>query len=168
MQDYPSKEDPLTYYNKGCGENGSVFCHANTWAVIAECMLKRRDYAWKYYRQLLPMVAQKNAGEKRYQAEPYVYASNIFGPESNKFGLANVSWLTGTADWMYLAATQYLLGIRPVWDGLLIDPCLPADWPEITVDRMFRGCRYHIVIRNMEKTVFLPHVEGRKEYFAEI
>lgn len=168
MQDYPSKEDPLTYYNKGCGENGSVFCHANTWAVIAECMLKRRDYAWKYYRQLLPMVAQKNAGEKRYQAEPYVYASNIFGPESNKFGLANVSWLTGTAAWMYLAATQYLLGIRPVWDGLLIDPCLPADWPEITVDRMFRGCRYHIVIRNMEKTVFLPHVEGRKEYFAEI
>ena len=72
------------------------------------------------------------------------------------------------AAWMYLAATQYLLGIRPVWDGLLIDPCLPADWPEITVDRMFRGCRYHIVIRNMEKTVFLPHVEGRKEYFAEI
>ena len=71
--------------------------------------------------------------------------------------------------WMlFIRRTQYLLGIRPVWDGLLIDPCLPADWPEITVDRMFRGCRYHIVIRNMEKTVFLPHVEGRKEYFAEI
>lgn len=59
MKDYPSKEDPLTYYNKGCGENGSVFCHANTWAIIAECMLKRPERAYKYYHQLLPMVAQK-------------------------------------------------------------------------------------------------------------
>lgn len=83
MKDYPSKEDPLTYYNKGCGENGSVFCHANTWAIIAECMLKRPERAYKYYHQLLPMVAQKKAGEWRYKAEPYVYASNIFGPESD-------------------------------------------------------------------------------------
>ena len=123
--DYPTKEENLTCYNKGCGENGGVFCHANTWAIIAECMLKRPENAWKYYHQLLPMIAQKTAGAERYKAEPYVYSSNIFGPESDKFGLANVSWLTGTAAWMYLAATQYILGIRPTWDGLEIDPCLP-------------------------------------------
>lgn len=168
MEDYPSKEDPLTYYNKGCGENGSVFCHANTWAVIAECMLGHRDTAWKYYHQLLPMVAQKKAGAERYRAEPYVYTSNIFGPESDRFGLANVSWLTGTAAWMYLAATQYLLGVRPVWEGLAVEPCLPGDWEEVVVDRMFRGCHYHITIRNMEGKVFIPHVEGRKEYIVEV
>lgn len=168
MKDYPSREDPLTYYNKGCGENGSVFCHANTWAIIAECMLGRRENAWKYYHQLLPMAAQRTAGEERYRAEPYVYSSNIFGPESDKFGLANVSWLTGTAAWMYLAATQYLLGIRPAWDGLLVEPCLPEDWPEVTVDRVFRGCRYHITIRNMKGSLFIPHVEGRTEYTAEV
>ena len=93
--DYPTKEENLTCYNKGCGENGSVFCHANTWAIIAECMLGRPENAWKYYHQLLPMIAQKTAGAERYKAEPYVYSSNIFGPESDKFGLANVSWLTG-------------------------------------------------------------------------
>ncbi len=126
MKDYPSKEDPLTYYNKGCGENGSVFCHANTWAIIAECMLKD-------LKELINIIISyclwwhRKSGEWRYKAEPYVYASNIFGPESDKFGLANVSWLTGTAAWMYIAVTQYMLGIRAKWDGLEIDPCLPKE-----------------------------------------
>ena len=87
----------MTNYNPGTGENGAVFCHANTWAIIAECILGRGDNAYKYYRQLLPNIAMEKAGVWRYKAEPYVYVSNIFGPESDKFGLANVSWLTGTA-----------------------------------------------------------------------
>lgn len=151
MQDYPSKEDPLTNYNKGCGENGSVFCHANTWAIIAECMLKRPENAYKYYHQLLPMIAQEKAGEWRYKAEPYVYASNIFGPESDKFGLANVSWLTGTAAWMYVAVTQYMLGIRARWDGLEIDPCLPPEMLPAKVTRVFRGKKYEIEITENKK-----------------
>ena len=167
MQDYPSKEDPLTYYNKGCGENGSVFCHANTWAIIAECMLKRPENAYKYYHQLLPMVAQKKAGEWRYKAEPYVYASNIFGPESDKFGLANVSWLTGTAAWMYVAVTQYMLGIRARYDGLEIDPCLAPQMLPAKVTRVFRGCRYDIHITSNRK-VFVAHKEGRKNFSVKV
>lgn len=168
MKDYPSKEDPLTYYNKGCGENGSVFCHANTWAIIAECMLGRAENAWKYYHQLLPMIAQAKAGEWRYKAEPYVYASNIFGPESDKFGLANVSWLTGTAAWMYIAATQYILGVKAKWDGLEIAPCMPKDWKDVKITRKFRGCTYNITIKNPENKVFVPHVEGRTSYDVEV
>lgn len=148
MQDYPSKEDPLTYYNKGCGENGSVFCHANTWAIIAECMLGRSGMAYKYYHQLLPMVACEKAGADRYRAEPYVYSSNIFGPESDRFGLANVSWLTGTAAWMYLAVTQYMFGIRPRWDGLSVTPCLSKEMLPAEVTRKFRGKTYRITIRS--------------------
>ena len=163
MADYPTPEDPLTYYNKGCGENGSVFCHANAWAVIAECLLGRGERAWEYYSQLLPMNAQAKAGEWRYKAEPYVYSSNIFGPESDKFGLANVSWLTGTAAWMYVAFTQYLLGVKPVWGGLSIEPCLPPQWESIEITRIFRGCRYHIRVKNGEK-LFIPHEEGRTHY----
>lgn len=164
MKDYPTKEDPLTYYNTGCGENGSVFCHANTWAIIAECMLKRPGYAYKYYHQLLPMIAQKKAGEWRYKAEPYVYSSNIFGPESDKFGLANVSWLSGTAAWMYIAATQYILGVRAKWDGLEIDPCMPSDWKEVKITRKFRDCIYNITIKDGGKYTFIPHIDGRKTF----
>ncbi len=168
MQDYPSAEDPLTYYNKGCGENGSVFCHANTWAIIAECILGRPENAYKYYHQLLPMVAQQKAGQWRYKAEPYVYASNIFGPESDKFGLANVSWLTGTAAWMYIAATQYMLGIKAEWEGLRVKPCLPQELLPAKVTREFRGCTYHIEITQSGKEVFIPHEDGRTEYTVTV
>ncbi len=156
--DYPSKEGTLTCYNKGCGENGSVFCHANTWAIIAECMLKRPERAYKYYHQLLPMVVQEKVGEWRYKAEPYVYASNIFGPESDKFGLANVSWLTGTAAWMYVAVTQYMFGIRAKWDGLEIDPCLSPEMLPAKVTRVFRGKKYEIEITENKKQ-FIPCFE---------
>jgi cellobiose phosphorylase len=161
MHDYPSKEDPLTHYNKGCGENGSVFCHANTWAIIAECMLKRPENAYKYYHQLLPMIAQEKAGEWRYKAEPYVYSSNIFGPESMRFGLANVSWLSGTASWMYIAVTQYMLGIKAKWDGLEINPCLTEEMLPAKVTRVFRGVTYNITITKNEK-VFIPFSDKEK------
>ena len=152
---YPSKEGALTCYNKGCGENGSVFCHANTWAIIAECMLNRPENAYKYYHQLLPMIAQEKAGEWRYKAEPYVYASNIFGPESDKFGLANVSWLTGTAAWMYVAVTQYMFGVKAKWDGLEINPCLPKEMLPAKITRVFRGKKYEIEITENKK-MFIP------------
>lgn len=145
---FPDPADPLTNYNKGTGENGAVFCHANTWAIIAECMLGRGDRAYKYYRQLIPNVAMERAGLWRYKAEPYVYASNLFGPESDKFGLANVSWLSGTAAWMYVAATQYIMGVKPVLEGLSIDPCIPQEWDSFSVKRRFRGSDYEISVKN--------------------
>jgi cellobiose phosphorylase len=144
---FPDPKDPLTNYNKGTGENAAIFCHANTWAIIAECMLGRGDIAWKYFRQLIPKVAMEQAGPWRYKAEPYVYCSNLFGPESDKFGLANVSWLSGTAAWMYVAAKQYILGIRPSWEGLTIDPCLPSDWEQVNITRTFRNKTYNISIQ---------------------
>jgi cellobiose phosphorylase len=179
---FPDPKEPLTNYNPGTGENGAVFCHANTWGIIAEAMLGRGDLAYKYYRQLIPNVAMERAGAWRYKAEPYVYSSNLFGPESDKFGLANVSWLTGTAAWMYIAATQYILGVRADWEGLMIDPCIPSDWKEVKVVRVFRGCTYNITIRNdngvckgvkalevdgqVIKGNIIPFVEGKNEVTA--
>ena len=162
MENYPSKEDPLTLYNKGCGENGSVFCHANTWAIIAECMLGRGDRAYEYYSQLIPKNAMDKVGAWRYKAEPYAYSSNIFGPESDKPGLANVSWLTGTSSWMYVTITQYILGIRPVWEGLKIDPVLPSGWDRVTIKRKFRQCEFDIEIVNSKLGKKEITVDGEK------
>ena len=178
ITDFPDPKDPLTNYNPGTGENGSVFCHANTWAIIAECMIGRGDIAYKYYQQLIPKIAMEKAGVWRYKAEPYVYVSNIFGPESDKFGLANVSWLTGTAAWMYVAVTQYILGLRAEWEGLRVDPCIPSEWKQFDVKREFRGCRYTIHVNNeagvnkgvkklevdgeLIGTSIIPHIEGRR------
>lgn len=176
---YPSKEDPLTNYNKGCGENGAIFCHANTWAIIAECMLGNGNRAYEYYKQLLPMVAQEKVGEWRYKAEPYVYASNIFGPESDKFGLANVSWLSGTAAWMQVAISEYILGVRATYEGITVQPCIPDEWNEYSVTRKFRDVKYNISVkRTGEKSMKVNGVltEGNvvaynnknKEVFVEV
>ncbi len=160
VTDYPSADDPLFSYHPGMGENAAIFCHANTWAVIAECMLNRPEKAWKYYHQMIPHIASQTAGMEKYMGEPYAYASNLFGPDADRFGLANVTWLTGTAAWMYIAATQYILGIKPEIAGLRITPCIPKSWPGFKVERVFRGCKYDITVEQTGRDKAEIEVDG--------
>ena len=150
----PEPTDPLTGNAPGTGENGAIFCHANTWAVIAECLLGRGDQAYAYYRKMLPSVAAERRGQDHWVREPYAFNSTVLGPaRGDDFGAGGIGWLTGTASWMYVAATQYLLGIRPDWDDLQIKPCLPAVWGEVTVDRRFRGQLHRIGLRRRNGAV---------------
>jgi cellobiose phosphorylase len=141
----PNPEDPLVGNAPGTGENGSIFCHANTWAIIAECLLGRGDRAFEYYRRMLPSVAAEDQGQDHWGREPYAFNSTVIGPaQKTDFGRGGISWLTGTASWMYIAATQYILGIQPALGGLRIKPCLPAGWKKVRVTRRFRGKTYEI------------------------
>ena len=141
----PTPSDPLVGNAPGTGENGSIFCHANTWAVIAECLLGRGDRAGEYFRKLLPSVAAEEVGQGHWGREPYVFTSTVVGPAQGKdFGRAGISWLTGTASWTYIAATQYMLGIRPTLEGLQVKSCLPKGWHGVSVTRRFRGKDYRI------------------------
>jgi cellobiose phosphorylase len=147
---YPEDMDAFVGYSLGCGENGAIFCHANAWAVIAEALLGHAGLAWQYFRQLVPHLALQRAGLERYQAEPYAWASSIIGPENPRFGWANIPHVTGTAAWMDIAATQYLLGIRPELDGLRLAPVLPPEWSGFSATRLYRGCRVEIDVRRGE------------------
>jgi cellobiose phosphorylase len=144
---YPEDMDAFVGYSLGCGENGAIFCHANTWSIIAEVLLGRADRAWEYFRQLVPHLALQRAGLDRYQGEPYAWASSIIGPENPRFGWANITHVTGTAAWMDLAATQYLLGLRPEIHGLRVAPQLPPHWEGFTASRRYRGCRIEVEVR---------------------
>lgn len=147
---WPDTKDPFSGYNPGNGENGAIFCHSNTWAIIAEALLGNAERAWKYFDQLVPHNALQKMGIERYKGEPYAWVSNIVGLENPKFGWANVNHITGTAAWMDVAATQYLLGIRPTLAGLCIDPCIPR-WKRFRVERTCRGCRLLIDIENPQR-----------------
>lgn len=157
---FPEAADPYSGYSPGCGENGAIFCHANTWAIMAEAILGRPDKAWHYYRQLVPHLALQKVGLERYKAEPYAYVSNVIGPENPKYGWANVTQVTGTAAWMDIAATQYLLGIRPELGGLRLAPVLPADWDGFSAVRRFRGCEMKIRVFGHGSTVTGVKFEG--------
>ena len=150
----PNPEDPLTSNVPGTGENGGIFCHANTWAIIAECLLGRPARAFEYYRRMLPSVAAEELGHDHWGREPYAFNSSITGPARGKdFGRAGISWLTGTASWMYIAATQYLFGIQPTLDGLRIRPSLPPECGTVKVARRFRGKTYEIEVSGRSRDV---------------
>jgi cellobiose phosphorylase len=136
----------VSSYPQGYKENGAVFCHTNPWIVIAESKLRRGDRAFEVYRKFSPTFREQIA--RLHRTEPYVYPQMIAGPEAFRPGEAKNSWLTGTAAWSWVAATQYILGIRPEYDGLRIDPCIPSDWEGFRVRRRFRGAIYDIEVRN--------------------
>lgn len=143
---FDSSVGGITSYPPGAKENGGIFLHTNPWAVIAETMLGRGERAYEYYRQINP--AARNDLIEVYECEPYVYPQNILGDEHAQFGLARNAWLSGTASWAYQAATQYILGLRPEYGGLRLDPCIPPQWDGFEVTRQFRGSRYHIHVHN--------------------
>jgi cellobiose phosphorylase len=145
-----SRYDPtiggVSTYPPGAKENGGIFLHANPWVMIAEALMGNGEHAFEYYHQINP--ATKNDRSDAYECEPYVYAQNILGDEHPQFGLGRNSWLSGTASWVYQAATQYILGIMPAYEGLKINPCIPASWDGFKVTRKYRGATYVITVQN--------------------
>ncbi len=136
----------ISTYPKGYKENAGVFCHNNPWIMIAETLLGNGDQAFEYYRKIAPAYLEDRS--ELHKTEPYVYAQMIAGKDAFKPGEAKNSWLTGTASWNFYAITQYILGIRPDYEGLIIDPCIPKDWDGFTVQRKFRNANYEITVQN--------------------
>lgn len=135
----------ISSYPPGYKENGSVFCHTNPWIVIAETLIGRGDKAFDYYLRINP--SRREEISEVHRSEPYVYAQTIAGKESTMPGEAKNSWLTGTAAWNFVALTQWILGIRPGYDGLTINPVLPSNWSGYKAVRVFRGTRYEIEVK---------------------
>jgi len=132
----------------GYSENAGVFVQANCWAIMAEALLGNGDRAWQYYKQVLPQSVIQKIGVERYHSEAYAYCSTILGPENEKFGWGVTSQVTGTAAWMDVISTQYILGVRPTLKGLLIDPSVPGNWTGFTVSRKYRGIQLEISVEN--------------------
>jgi cellobiose phosphorylase len=136
----------ISTYPAGYKENAGIFCHNNPWIMIGETVIGRGDRAFEYYRKIAPAYLEEISDLHR--TEPYVYAQMIAGKDAYKPGEAKNSWLTGTAAWNYYAITQYILGIRPEYDALVVDPCIPKTWDGFRVTRIFRGVTYHIEVTN--------------------
>jgi len=130
-------------YPPGAKENGGIFCHANAWAIIAAAKSGQADRAYQYYCQINPLG---RTDADVYQSEPYVYCQNICGPEHPQYGLGRNAWLTGTASWTYVAGVQWILGIRPTYNGLMVSPAIPSHWDGYTARRVFRGVTYTIQV----------------------
>jgi cellobiose phosphorylase len=151
----------ISSYPPGYKENASIFCHTNPWIMIAEAILGEGDRALDYYLRINP--SKREAISDIHRCEPYVYAQTIAGADSHSFGEAKNSWLTGTAAWNFVAITQWILGIRPDYDGLRVEPVLPEGWPGYRAIRQFRGVTYQIeVSRQGPGTACTLTVDGQQ------
>jgi len=136
----------ISSYPPGYKENAGIFCHSNPWIMIAESMIGRGDNAFDYYKRINPSAREEIS--ELHKCEPYVYAQMIAGKDAATHGEAKNSWLTGTAAWNFTAITQYILGIRPTFDGLEINPAIPASWDGFKITRKYRNVTYHISVSN--------------------
>ena len=151
----------ITSYPGGYKENAGIFCHNNPWISIAETVVGRGNRAWQVYTRTCPAYIEDIS--EIHRTEPYVYSQMIAGKDAPNFGEAKNSWLTGTAAWTFLDVSQYILGIRPDYDGLVVDPCIPASLDGFSAKRDFRGVTYHITVKNpngAEKGVASMTVDG--------
>jgi len=131
----------------GKKENGAIFNHVAAWAILGNCVIGNGNRAYDYYRKTLPMV-QSNPDPDLYKMEPYVYSEYVTSDDHPTFGQASHSWLTGSGVWMFRDGLDYILGVRPTYDGLMIDPCIPDSWDSYKVSRRFRGATYEIEVKN--------------------
>ena len=153
----------ISTYPAGYKENGGIFCHNNPWIMIAETKIGRGDKAFEYYSKIAPSYLEEIS--ELHKVEPYVYCQMIAGKEAFRPGEAKNSWLSGTASWNFYAITQYILGVKPSYNGLAINPCIPSAWNGFKMTRKFRGATYNIEIENPMnvskgvKTIFVNGVE---------
>ena len=135
----------ISSYPAGYKENAGIFCHNNPWVIIGETVAGRGNDAWEHYTKICPAWIQDQTLHK---VEPYVYSQMVSGKDAAKPGEGKNSWLTGTAAWNWLTITQYILGIKPTYEGIEIDPCIPSTMKEYTIHRILRGATFNITVKN--------------------
>ena len=180
----------ISTYPQGYKENGGIFTHNNAWIICAAAYAGKGDQAFKYYSEIAPSYTEETSDI--HKTEPYVYGQMIGGKEAGSdignggknYGQGKNSWLTGTAAWNMVAISQYILGIKPDFDGLMVNPSIPSSWEGFKATRLFRGAKYNITIKNPNHVCkgvkslvvdgkaidgcVVPFVEGKKEVNVEI
>ncbi len=145
-QQYHDYLGEISSYPPGYKENAGIFTHNNTWIQVAETIVGNGDKAMEYYKAICPPT--KESQIDTYRSEPYVYSQMTAGKDAPTYGEGKNSWLTGTAAWSFVAISQHILGIKPDYNGLEVNPCVPSDWKEFTICRKYRNNEYKIVVRN--------------------
>jgi cyclic beta-1,2-glucan synthetase len=133
-------------YLPGVRENGAQYTHAALWAVLATALQGDGDRAFELFQMINPLERSRTPDEvATYQLEPYVVAADVY-TAAGHVGRGGWSWYTGSASWMYRVGLEAILGFTKRDDQLSLDPRVPADWEEFTIDYRHGRSRYRIVV----------------------
>ncbi|MDI6402389.1 hypothetical protein QLX67_10295, partial [Balneolaceae bacterium ANBcel3] len=153
--DPPYTKEDLTVirsvlFNPSMKENGAIFNHTQGWVSMAEALRGNGNQSFAYYKTFMPSSYNDKAEIR--EIEPYVYSQSTHGKFSPRHGASRLPWLTGAATWAYYAAIEYIMGVRPEYDGITIDPCIPEEWDDLKITRLFRGKTLNITVKNPNRS----------------
>lgn len=165
-------DPPYSKFDKNVGtesqyapgwRNACIYLRPAGWAIMAACLANRADLAFHMYSKAALSRVGKDV--ERFQHEPYVYPENYVGPSNSRAGLGQYQWCLGEgANWMWHSYVYYILGVRPMLKGLLVDPRIPIEWKGFKLTRQFRGANYVIQVsnpRNVNMGVQSMQVDGK-------
>ena len=158
-------------FNPSTKENGGIFCQPQGWIILAEALMGHGNRAFEYFTESSPASQNDNADVRK--LEPYVHGQFTEANESPFHGRTHVHWLTGTASTCMVGCVEGICGMRPDLDGLWVCPSVPSDWKEFTMDKVFRGKKLHITVKNPNgaesgcKEFYLNGVKLDQPYVAE-
>ena len=143
--EYDARVGKMSKSMPGANENGGCYNHAGGFKGVADCLLGRSEQAWRTFTKITPGSPENPVSNSG--AEPFSYV-NSYSSVPQVYGQSGYAWRTGTSGWMTQLMIEHILGARRGYDGLIIDPCLPAALPEASVTRKFRGATYQIHLKN--------------------
>lgn len=150
----------ITVMLPGMYENGTPYCHATTFKIVADCVVGRGDHAYRTYKKIQPDTESNPSSISG--CEPYAFTNQFLGPDNPRKGESISGWLTGTPGWAHRIVTEHICGVQPGYHGIVLDPCLPGHWNEATVKRTIRGIYYHVEIKQSEPGKYQFFINGRE------
>jgi cellobiose phosphorylase len=139
----------ITYLEPGCYENGSVYNHGVTFKIAADCKIGRGNTAFESIKRMT--ASNPDNPVSKSGVEPYVVTNMYLGPNNKeRAGESVMSWITGSAGWLFRCIVEFVIGIQAEYEGLRVSPCLPSHWRNIQITREFRGTVYEININNRD------------------
>ena len=153
----------ISYMEPGICENGTVYSHVNVWMILGLLRAGKVEEAYQAFKRITPGYFSGQEGDPKQNMPPYIYANGCYGPahKNNKFQM-EFTWITGSVAWFYNALTKEMVGIKPDYDQLVIEPKLPAEWNELTVNRYFRGKTFDIAIKRADVEKIEVELNGRR------
>ena len=150
-QEFDDRVGRLSAMEPGIAENGTIYTHPNMWLVLGMLRSGKPNEAYELFRRVAPGYYEEDNYELKKNALPFQFANCFFGPEHrNNAYQMEYSWITGSVAWVRLTIEEWMLGVRPEYDGLHVEPCLPDNFGTYKVERIWRQAKYNITVQQGE------------------
>ncbi len=151
---YGERNGRIQKQRPGMFLNSSVYNHAASFKVFSDVKRGDGDAAYDTIMRCIPNHPDNS--DTRRTSEPFAIGNVYYGPHHPRYGMNLFTWFTAAPAWLIHGGFEEILGVRSDFNGIKIEPCVPLDWNEYSVSKLYRGTRYNIkFIRSENKGIIV-------------